>query len=142
MTDALAIPKPEVTQEDLNTWYTLQEKLEEVKNAELELRRKIFGAFFDAPKEGTNTVPLSEGWVLKGMHKINRTIDVALLTTMSPALRTQNIPLDDLISYKPELVTASYRKLTDEQRLAFDQILNIKVGTPALEIVFPKKATK
>lgn len=138
---SLALPVPHVTQEDLNTWYTLQKELERVKTAELEMRKKIFAAYFANPKEGTNTVPLSEGWVMKGMHKINRSVDIALLTTHAAMLNEQQVPVDALLKYKPELVTAAYRALTDEQRKLFDLVLDIKLGTPALEVVLPKKNT-
>lgn len=138
-TPSLAVKAETVTQEDLNKWYKLHEELEDIKNQELMLRRKIFGAYFTNPKEGVNNVPLSEGWILKGEYKINRSVDVASLTTHSAELRVHNIPLDDLIKYKPEVVIAEYRKLNPEERLMFDSVLVIKVGTPGLEIVLPKR---
>lgn len=135
----LTIPAEQATQEDLNTWYKLQEQLAKLKDQELTLRNKIFKSYFAAPKEGTNTMPLSEGWVLKGEYKINRTVDVATLTAKVALLRTAGVPMDDLIRYKPELVTTEYRKLTDERRQLFDEVLIIKVGTPSLDIVLPKR---
>lgn len=140
-TPNLTIPPVVATQDDLTKWYKLQEELESIKIAELELRKKIFGSFFITPKEGTNTADLSDGWKLKGGYKINRSIDVALLTAHVQELHAKGIPVDSLIKYKPELITAPYRALTDVQRLEFDKVLDIKIGTPSLEIVLPKRST-
>lgn len=136
---SVAIPAPQTTQEELNTWYALQQKLDEIKTQERALRKKIFAAFFQAPKEGTNTASLTDGWVLKGGHVINRKVDVALLTTHVADLREHNVPTDELVKYKPELVLPEYRKLNDEQRNLFDRVLDIKIGSPSLEIVLPKR---
>jgi hypothetical protein len=138
---ALAIPVEPVSQDDLTLWHSLTQELERVKTAELVLRKKIFAGMFTNPHEGTNTVPLSQGWVLKGQYKINRTVDVAMLTTHAAMLHEKGVPVDELLKYKPELVTAGYRNITDEQRLLFDIVLDIKIGTPSLEIVLPKRAT-
>ena len=88
----VAIPAPIVTQSDLSAWYNLTIELEKIKTAELELRKKIFAGFFTDPNEGVNTAQLSEGWVLKGQHKINRSVDIALLTAHMADLRTFGVP--------------------------------------------------
>ena len=82
------IPENTVTQEDLSQWYQLQEQLKKLKAAEMLLRMKIFKGMIKDPKEGTNTVPLAEGWVLKGKHVINCDVDQAALavnTAVDPA---------------------------------------------------------
>jgi hypothetical protein len=136
---ALPIEPEEATQEDLNNWYILQEQLEKVKEAELILRKKICKFYFRDPKEGVNKYPLDEGWVMKCDHKINRTVDESLLTTLSSTLREKGINPEALVKWKPELKLAEYRKLTEEERNMFDKVLTIKDGTPALEIVLPKR---
>ncbi len=133
------IPENEVTQQDLATWYEMQEQLSKLKTAEMLLRQKIFKAYFQAPKEGVNTVPLADGWVIKGTYKIDRKIDIALLTSFAPSLREHGINPDVLVKYDPSLVTKEYRQLTAEQEKLFDQVLVIKPGAPSLEIVMPKK---
>jgi hypothetical protein len=126
----------------MNLWYELQKQLEIVKTQEMALRKKIFAAHYPNPVEGTNTVPLTDGWVLKANYPITRKVDKALLSNHVARLRTLGIAMDDLIDYKPELVLPFYRRLTDEQMKAFDEILIIKPGSPALEIVLPKSAAK
>lgn len=135
------IPENTVSQKDLHTWSQLQADLASVKAAEMLLRTKIFKALFPNPVEGTNSVPLgTEGWVVKAQYKIDRTPDVALLTAKAAELREKGVPVDSLIRTKPELAKTEYNKLTDEQRHEFDQVLTIKPGAPAIEIVLPKRA--
>jgi len=143
-----AIPENTVTQEDLAEWYRLQEQLRTVKAAESMLRAKIFKGMFKDPKEGTNTIPLNQGWVLKAKHVINRDVDQASLTacsqideaTQMSRFSSNGIHTEKLIKWKPELVTKEYRLLTDEQRQIFDECLIIKPGSPSLEIVLPAAA--
>jgi hypothetical protein len=136
------IPANTVSQEDLNEWFRLQDQLKKVKAAEMLLRQKIFGFYFPAPKEGTNSVPLTAGWVLKGKHSINRDVDIGTLGALKPVFAEAGIRYDDLVAYKPSLVLSEYRTLTEEQHQLFDRCLIIKPGSPALEIVLPAKAKK
>lgn len=135
------IPVNAVTQEDLNAWSEMQKQLSALKSAEMLLRTKIFKGLFPNPVEGTNSVPLgSEGWEIKAKYPINRKPDVALLTARAQELREAGIVLEDVIRAVPELAITAYRKLTDEQRHLLDQVMEIKPGSPALEIVLPKRA--
>lgn len=135
------IPANAVTQEDLNSWSEMQQKLSALKSAEMLLRIKIFKGLFPSPVEGTNSVPLgTEGWVIKAKYPINRKPDVALLTARAPELRAAGIVLEDVIRTIPELSTTEYRKLTEEQQKLLDQVMEVKPGSPALEIVLPKRA--
>lgn len=145
-----AIPENQVTQADLTEWYNLKEQLNKFKAAEMLLRTKIFKGMFADPKEGTNTVPLADGWVLKGKRTINRDVDVAALNVnamVDPAtgmsrLTSHGIHPESLIKWKPELVLANYRTLTEEQKEIFNECLVIKDGSPSLEITLPAKAKK
>lgn len=137
------IPENPVTQADLNAWSEMNKQLGLLKSQEMLLRTKIFKGLFPEPKEGTNSVPLgTEGWVIKAQHKITRTPDVALLTAKAAELREAGIPLDTVIRTIPELATGEYRKLTEEQQKLMDSVMTVKPGSPALEIVLPKRAQK
>ena len=135
------IPENAVTQADLDAWSEMAQKLAALKSAEMLLRVKIFKGLFPNPVEGTNSVPLgTEGWQIKAKYPINRKPDVALLTARAQELREAGIPLDSVIRAVPELSTTEYRKLTDEQRHLLDQVMEIKPGSPSIEIVLPKRA--
>lgn len=136
-----AIPANAVTQADLDSWNQMQMQLAALKSAEMLLRTKIFKGLFPNPVEGTNSVPLgTEGWVIKAKYPITRKPDVALLTAKAAELREAGIVLEDVIRTIPELAAGEYRKLTDDQRHLLDQVLEIKPGSPSLEIVLPKRA--
>ena len=146
----VAVPENTVTQEDLTKWYQLQQQLAAVKASEMLLRTKIYKGLFVEPKEGTNSVPLSEGWVLKAKRTIQRDIDLAAFQALATLdQETQQSKFSEvgiapelMIKWKPELVIKSYRVLTPEQLAIFDQCLIIKDGSPALEIVLPAAAAK
>lgn len=133
------IPENEVTQADLSQWYTMQEELKKLRAAEMLLRQKIFKAFFPVPSEGTNNHELSDGWMLKGKHTINRDIDPGAFQVLRKQFEDAGIHPDALVQYKPSLVKREYNMLTEEQRHLFDQALIVKPGSPSLEIVLPKK---
>lgn len=147
-----AIPEDQLTQNDLFVWYKMRADLATLKRAESLLRMRIFRHLFPIPEEGTNTVQLDTlpmlagmaptGNVIKAVHKLNRDIDVAALTTLTPRFQEANLPLAKLVKYVPELVIKEYRKLTDEERQLFEQAIIIKPGSPALEIVLPASAKK
>ena len=135
----MEIPQKTITQADVEEWYRLQDELRKIKTKEMLLRRKIFEAVFPDPKEGTNSVELGDGYVLKGKHVINRSIDEGSLQAMSKELQEAGINTDELIEWKPSLKTREYRKLTAEQIHLFDQVLIVKDGSPGLEIVQAKR---
>ena len=66
----VSIPENQVTQQDMERWYTVQEQLSKLKNEEQLLRKKIFTGMFHDPVEGTNSVDLGDGFVLKGKRVI------------------------------------------------------------------------
>ena len=134
------IPENTVTQADLERWYTVQKQLSKLKGEEQLLRQKIFAGMFPDPKEGTNSVDLADGFVIKGKRVINRTVDDAAYKASIEELAKAGIPTDEIIRYKPELAVSAYRKLTEEQTHLMDTVLIIKDGMPGLEIVKPKRA--
>ena len=136
------IPAKTCTMQEIVEWFNASEELKALKNKEMLLRKHVFDGTFVDPKEGTNSVPLPDNWVLKGKYTLNRNPDMDAFTQMAPALRDAGVSLETLIEWKPELKTSVYRDLSDEQRKLVDQCLVIKPGSPALEIVMPKRASK
>lgn len=138
------IPSNDVTLEDMILWNQMKEQLEKLRASEMLLRLKIFGAKFPTPVEGTNSLPLSAGYVLKGVRKIDRKLDEPEFAneTFLEGCMSRNFNPNKLVKRKPELVLSEYRQLTEEQRGFFDSALIIKDGSPSLEIVLPKSKQK
>lgn len=127
---------PEEANEVLSKWDNLAQELKAVKKKELELRNLLFAHFFEAPKEGTNTIELGNGWKLKAAYKFTRTLDKASL--LSALQQMPEGSEDKLVDYKPSLKLAEYRKLPEDLVKLFDEAVITKPGAPALEIVAPK----
>lgn len=123
---------------DLEKWYKAAEELSVMKNIEMILRKRVYRHFFKNPKEGTNSHPLKDNYVLKGKRTIDRSVDEAAYKVMKDKFAELKIA-EDIIRYKPELAVKEYRSLTEEQRKVFDNCLIIKDGAPALEVVLPAK---
>ena len=127
-----------VTQDEFNEWYALQNQMREIKEREMELRRKIFAFYFRDAVEGTNKLEMQDGYTLTAKRVINRSVDKGSLVTLTPELQAAGIKVDDLVEWKPSLKLSAYRKLTEAQTQIFDQVLVVKDGSPSLEIVAPK----
>jgi len=131
-----------MTQEELfvkiGRWNELQKQLAAVKDQELKLRTEIFAAAFPAPIEGTNTSELPEGWELKGVYKLIRTLDEAALPAVLKELHKHKINTDALVTYKPSLNIKGYRIMDSAFRPILEQAMEIKPGAPSLELVPPK----
>ena len=126
--------KPYVTE-----WYELQAQLKQVKEDEMELRKFIFTALFPDPQVGVNTYGLGDGYFLKATHKLNRKIDIAALQSGKDTFESEDIDIEKLIKYTPDLSMIEYNKLDEEQKKIFDFCLVTTPATPSLEIVKGKK---
>lgn len=144
--DPTAITPETVTEarfmETLVEWNKVKEDAALLAQREMELRQFIFKAAFKDPKEGTNKRPLAGGYVLNGVHKINRSIDRASLAAMTELLIEKGVSPDLIIQYKPELSVSGYKAQSDEVRAIIDMAIVAKPGAPSLEIVLPKRAAK
>lgn len=141
MNNMVQVPENTVTAEDMAEWYRLQDELKKIKAKEMLLRTKIFKFYFPTPEEGTNNHPLPDGYVLKGKHTITREVDPGAFQAMRQQFQEAGIHPDLMVQWKPSLKIKEYRELTAEQLHLFDQCLIIKDGSPALEIVLPKRAS-
>lgn len=123
----------------LTLWQQTKAQAEQLVATEKRLREELFSVAFPAPVEGTNNVDLPEGWKLKGVLKINRTLDEAALPAVMDAVRGMNFNSDRLVRYKPELALKDYKALPENVRHVFDAALTIKPGLPTIELVPPKE---
>ena len=131
------------TLQEIWAWHQAQKNLEAAKAFESEARSKLVvalaesGALDSDILEGTINVQLPEKWKLKVVRKLNRTVDVAALSTIGPLCIKNKISLDVVIRNKPELSVTEFKKLTEEQRKVVEMALTIKPGTPTLELIAP-----
>lgn len=129
------IPPNTVSPAEIAEWQLAKKELDKLKLKEMTLRKRIFGAYFPAPEEGTNTFLLAENVSLKGGYKIDRQIDPGELQARGQYMADKGVPVGKLVDWKPQLVLKEYRKLTAEEMQLFDHCLVIKPGSPSLELV-------
>lgn len=123
----------------LEQWHEVRAKAAEFANKEKELRLEIFGLAFPKPEEGSkyNKLELGDGYVLQGDYKINRTIDVAALDEVKKKM--DPVAFNRAFRYVPDLIKSGFKDLSDDQKQIASIAIVAKPGTPALEIVLPKK---
>lgn len=125
--------------EELLKLEELNEQIARLKVEEMELRKKLFGEMVPNPVEGTNTVPLANGYVIKWKFPINRTVDKAALPTVREMLKAKGVNMDDLIRMKPELSVSEYKKASSDTVKILSLAVTEKPGSPSYEIVLPKR---
>jgi hypothetical protein len=129
----------------LSDWNAAVVQINAVKylfDREKEARARVMASFFPTPKEGVNTAPLEDGWVLKGTYKLDRKVDEAALPAAREQLALMNINADSLINMKPSLNTQAYRSLVTinpEAAKVFEEALIIKPASPTVELIPPKE---
>ena len=123
----------------LTEWYNVKQQLDTLKKQESTLRKQVFEAAFEDPKEGTNTLKLPDGWALKAQHVVNRSVDAASFKSLTLKLEEMGVDTEKLVKFKPELSKSAYNKLTDEQLLLMNECVIARPGTPQLSITQPKR---
>lgn len=108
-----------------------------MQEEEKALRQALFAGTFPNPKEGVNNYELPDGTIVKGTYKLNRTIDKDRLAKTK--LELPPGVLKAIFKIETKLVDGQYKKLPDEQRAIVDQVLVVKPGLPALEIIRPER---
>lgn len=123
----------------LPEWYLITKKIAPLRDSESAMRKSIFSMAFPEPKEGTNSLKLADGYVLKGVYGFNRKIDNDVLTNIFEKLTEAEIPIDMLVKYKPEVKVTIYKELSEHQRKLFDECLTIEPASPSLKVEKPKR---
>ena len=108
-------------------------------DSEMALRKEVVKMFFPDAREGTTNLDLAQGWKLKAVVKLTRKIDEAALPAVGEQLREIGVNPDTLVEYKPEVVTAAYRALSDASSAIFDNALTTSPASPTLALIPPKE---
>lgn len=140
-----AIPETQVTMQDLIEWETCKADLAKLKSKEALLRNRIFSHYFPDPKEGTNSAPLAEGWLLKATYPISRKVDLGALraaTAEDGRFTLAKFDANPLVDWEPSVNMTAYRALPPDLKTMFEEALIIKPGMPQMEIMQPAAAKK
>jgi len=127
----------------LADWLYLRECIAGFKptiDAEMALRKEIFASAFPTPKEVTNAYPLAAGWTLKATYKLDRKVKVELLASVREELAKIGVSVDPLLRYVPELETKNFKALSEQAKIVFSEMLEVKPASPSMELVPPNEA--
>lgn len=126
--------------EQIMAWNEAKKTLDAAKAVEMEMRKAIVAANFDAESVGTQNAELGNGWKLKAVVKLNYNVssDVEAVERVLDTL--EDWQADRLMSWKPTLSVSEYKKLSDADRLAVDKVITTSFASPTLELVAPKGA--
>ena len=117
----------------LVNWYQAQQTLAAAKKTELALRKQVVEEYFPELDEGANTCEIDGDATLTATLPYNYSVDV---DTLDAGL--EHIPAtkqEKLITWKPSMSIAVYRKLTKKARNGFTaECVTVKPGTPSLKI--------
>lgn len=119
----------------IDEWEKAAAELQRWKAIEMDLRNKLFTGAFPEPKEGANNFLMADGRTVSGTHRINRSIDEAVLPQVFQEMRDagDNNP-ERVVVYKPALAMKEFRALNPQMAKIFSQAVVAEPGAPALEI--------
>lgn len=132
----------------LKAWQESKGQLDECKEREAALRKAVFELEFPSPTEGTQRIPLGNGYHLKAVYPMryecpkdeqksytNVELGLEELEKLGPEA---GFVADRVIKWVPEVQIKEYRTLKPEYKTIIDKFVVIKPGAPQLEIEEPK----
>lgn len=127
----------------MSDWYVLKAQIAELTTKEVALRREIFDqAFPNAPEKGTVRYDVGYGKELKGVAKLNYTVDRQGLADAIKGGLDSDV-LDKVIKYKPEVSETGLFTIDDPKvKAVLASFITSKPGLPSLEIVDASKRGK
>lgn len=136
---------PLTKEQKLQKWIDAKKALDAAKDLEMQAREAVVEAFpFDADKEeGTQNLPLANGWKLKVVKKLNYNLDntddkVDKALSAIEKLGPEGVFIAErLVKWKPDLSISEYRKLAPKFQNIIDSVLTKKPGAPSLELIDP-----
>ncbi len=135
----------------LAEWETAKGVLERAKASEMEARKAAAAFLFPTPKEGTQRIPLNNGFNVKMVHKVNTKIsasndDVDAAEEEAAKIGNEGQFLfERIITWKPEFSKSEFKKLDDglevhkKVKALVEKLIVETPGAPTLEIEEPKK---
>jgi len=122
----------------LQQWSEIVTQLNTLKAKEMTLRKQLVATVFPSVLEGTQTLPLNNGWQLKMTQPFTRSLNQDKVPEFLKAAKKYKLD-PALIRTKYELSVSEFRKLEGEPLLLLQDIMTTKPGAPSLELVPPKE---
>jgi hypothetical protein len=120
----------------LADWQEVKEQRDAFTARERVLRDRVVKSFFPMLAEATSTADLGDGWKLKAVGKINRTVKLDENFPW-PAWLTPD-HFSKLFPEKRTLAEGEWKQLSTLEKASLSALVTEKEGTSSLEIVGPK----
>ncbi len=121
----------------LYDWQHKQAQLKVAIAEENRARLLLVSLAFPTPLEGVNNQPLGNGYILQGTFRNNYSLDNKRVETQLKLLPGE--VARGLVSWDAKLKVGAYKALEPAHRNVVNEVLTIRPGMPALEIVEPKR---
>lgn len=129
-------------------WVEAKAALAEGKKLEADLRKKVLAECFPEsqtgePVSGVSTLELGNDYRLKAdfklSYKLSNLDDVSkVLDVIANTFDEGDFIAKKLVKYEPKLSLADYKKLPDNIRSVFDEVLTVTQAAPTVTFVEPK----
>ncbi len=127
-------------------WSEIAKQLKELRDLESKLRKQVIEDFFGETagiREGTEKHKLPEDWQLIARFSATYSLDkpglvAAALTELEQSGEDGKFVAERLVSWKPQLSVAEYRKLSAAHDAIISKVLTIKEASTQLELKPPK----
>lgn len=118
---------------DVIEWKKQAKIAKDAKKKEMELRKSIFNRVFPDAQEGTNNAEVAN-LQIKGVQKLNYTVDKALIPNIRAALTKLKVDPDTVFQMKYDLIKKGFLGLVGQAADITSEAVTIKVGSPTLTI--------
>lgn len=148
--DTWTTEAPPTPDDILEKWEAAQKALSDAKEIEATLRVLVIKSrpFPPEVKEGTQRVPLKNGWHLKAVLKQNYKLDQNAINEALDQIEAlgeaEKVIAERLISWKADISIREYKELQDYPKIKkiIDSVLTITDGLPSLELEPPKASPR
>lgn len=116
-------------------WYKTQSELKELQAHEKDLRAKVIEAVFGEVKKGTSKADLSNETELVLSCSAKISIDKEKFLQHKNVMERKGLIGDEsVIKLKPEVSATAYKYMSQEDKVAFDEVFVHGLNSPQLEV--------
>lgn len=119
----------------IREWYSVKEKLAELKDQEMQLRKQVTEAVFGEPKKGTQKVDLSDVAELVLSQQVQISVDKDEFDKYKAHMEKKGLVGENgVIKLKPEVSATAFKYMSDEDKATFDSVFKHGFKSPTLEV--------
>lgn len=124
----------------LTEWNNVKQQIAGLQARELQLRTHLLTNCFDPEfVAGSRTIPLWQGWRLRGKRSWDYKLTDANGETRFALAQLRPETANNVVRWKPDLSVSGYKALDEAAQRLFTPALTIKPESPQLELLAPNQ---